>query len=468
MGLTLWAALLACRTAAPADRPPAARAAPATRPDAIGGNVLVLVLDDVGIDKIGAWGAHPQPAPTPNLDRLAATGVRFTTVYGAPACSTSRAALLTGRYGIRTGFVESLNDNDPPFALPDGEWTVAEALTPYGFTTGALGKWHLASHARVTRDVVTRHGFAHFRGTLANLPGPGYQPWTQRDETGKTSRPAGYPTTVTADDALAFARVTPEPWFLWTAFHAAHSPVHTPPADLAPTARVLGPDDTAGKVDAMIEALDHEIGRLVDGLPPDVRARTTVFVVGDNGTADHAVRPPLDPEQAKLTVHELGVRVPLLVFGRAVAAPGVRDSLTHVVDLFPTIAEIAGLPLAPATAGGLPGTQLVDPAVPLDGISLLPQLQRADAPAPRALLYTEKARGNGPPPWTVRQATIRDAEWKLIRTPRGESLYHLTGVGLDEGPDRAGLRADRDARAAQARLSDALDAVWAGTPYAGW
>jgi arylsulfatase A-like enzyme len=427
--------------------------APHTVPEPLGGNVLVLLLDDLGTDKVARYGMHEDTPAMPRLDALMTQGVWFQTAYASPACSTTRAALLTGRHGRHTGFQRSLSVDQPPYALVSSEVTIAEMLRVADTDWGAvaLGKWHLASAELLTEDLVRDQGFDWFQGTTANVSS--YFAWNQRWADGSESRRRGYLPTAEVDDALAAIAEQPEPWFDYVAFHAAHTPFEAPPADLL--SHPLPPDATAPEIHAaMLEAMDLELGRLLDGIAPDVLARTTVVLLGDNGTTGDVVLPPLSPDRAKLTLYEGGVRVPLVVTGPHVRAPGRRsDALVHVVDLFPTIADLAGVPLTgppDALAVALGGGERTPT---LDGVSLLPLLLDPEAAGGHRFLFAEEGGPNGGSADRV-ETTVRDADWKLLHRFTGDELYAL-GEGLDEGPD---LLPDPDpaAIAAYARLTAAL------------
>jgi arylsulfatase A-like enzyme len=284
---------------------PAARATPP--------NVLVLLADDLGVDKLRRYDPPGKQIPrTPHLDALADEGVTFDRAYSNPVCSPTRAAILTGRHARRTGVGTgvSIAKDDP--SLPLDEVLLPEVLSqaPTPYRSAAVGKWHLASTETRIRTHPIRQGFTAFAGSASNLyealtPGgeaEDYSNWT-RLTPDSMARTRTYATTVSVDDALAFAERLPEPWLMYVAFHAPHAPFHSPPADLV-GGRPTPPGD-AGKYDRMVEALDHEIGRLLAGLG-DQRSRTDVFFLGDNGTPSRATRPPFPSDRAKGTLFEGG------------------------------------------------------------------------------------------------------------------------------------------------------------------
>ncbi|MBA2319582.1 MAG: sulfatase-like hydrolase/transferase [Deltaproteobacteria bacterium] len=407
-----------------------------------GGNILLIVLDDVGIDKIGAYGYHPTPAHTPTIDALAAQGVLFEQAYALAACSSTRAALLTGRHARRTGMGDVADYFITDYSLPHEEVLIPEMLreSELAYTSVASGKWHLAvdSAPEPFRDPLDQ-GFARYAGTVENLPlridlsepEGTYYLW-DRNEEGSVAPVEGYATTVQVDDAVERILAVPEPWFGYVALNAAHGPLLLPPPDDLYTVELPAESTQGDIVAAILEAADTEIARLLASIPPDVLARTTVMVLGDNGTADIAILPPWDPQRSKNTLYEGGVRVPLIVAGPLVTQPGTRSpSMVHVVDVLPTLAEIAGVD---ATAlVGSDGAPIL-----LDGSSFL-SLVRDPAGAPiRDRVYTEKLAPNGPPPYTKQDVRmLRDANHKLIVNLRTDTVefFALTAGVVDEGPN---------------------------------
>lgn len=396
-------------------------------------NVLILLLDDVGNDKVAAYGEHPSAPPTPTLSQLAQQGVLFRNAWAAPVCSPSRAMLLTGRYGRRYGLGRTTDETG--YVLPDDEELLPELVSrsPCGYTSIALGKWHLADWSvdEPVLDAPLRQGFASHRGTIGNLvsqrldPDPEvlghYFRWEELHD-GQTSWREGYATSATVDDTLEALEALPEPWLSYVAFHAPHGPWQPPPAALNPN-KVREEDSDADRYDAILQALDTELGRLLDGIAPDVLARTTLMVIGDNGTPREVLRPPTPPTSAKNSLYEGGLNVPLIITGPSVAHPGTEsDALVHLVDLFPTIAEL---------------TQ-ARPTAQLDGLSLLPQLADPSQPG-RDHVFAEQFRPNGPHPWIETEYyALRDVRFKLLRDalagPGSDMLFDLQGR-VDDGPN---------------------------------
>ncbi len=440
-----------------------------------GGNVIVIVIDDVGLDKLAIYGAE-SAALTPTIDALAARGVLFRNAYASPTCTPTRANLLTGRHASRSGAGAIIDLSDTEFELSLDALTVPEALADARsgpWSNSSVGKWHLSSRISASAHAHPGlSGFDWYGGSLGYLlkgedvPGEvyGYFRWDKTDTDGNVALRDAYNTTDTVDDALARIAVMEPPFFLWLALNAPHTPLHVPPAGLHTRPAVAESTDPE-LFDAMLEAADTELGRLFASMDPAVLADTTVIFIADNGTSEVTVAPPSDPARVKGTVFEGGVHVPLLVAGPLVAGPGETDALVHAVDVFATIAEIAGIPLLDDGAGQAVAAGGVVRRI--DGISLLPWMADPSAPSGREFVLAENLSANGDPPWDSAARTIRDARWKLIRRPDGDALFELVPGVLDEGPDLLPAATDEQL-AAYDRLSAALDAQVADMPYEGF
>lgn len=448
-------------------------------PSPPGGNVIVVVLDDVGIEKLSAFGSARAPT-TPTIDALAARGVRFDRAYASPTCTPTRAELLTGRHASRHGAGSVLDLHGDTWELPLEALTLPEALAvaPGRYTTSAVGKWHLSTPRSPSgHHHPVRQGFGWYAGSLGYLPSgeahglvDGYFRWEKTLPDGTTAMSTTYNTTDVVDDALARVRSMPEPFLLWVALNAPHQPLHAPPADLL--GRAVDPRSPATELHAaMLEAADRELGRLFDGIPAAVLDATTVVLLADNGTAQAAVDAGRDPDRAKGTVYEGGVHVPLIVAGPHVGAPGVSHTLVHAVDVFATVAELAGVRLTGPV--GAQSVVLSDGTTRrIDGRSLLPQLdpERWD-PEPRPAIgheqvLVEALRPNGAPPWREARA-LRDDHHALVRTDDGDELYAVVDGVADERLELLATGSD-EALDAWGRLDEALDALLSGLPYEGF
>lgn len=441
-------------------------------------NVVLIVLDDIGVDKVRAYGEHDPrflPPCTPNLDRLAAEGVLFRNVWTDPLCSPSRAQVLTGRHGFRTGIGSVIPSQADVFGLsPRRERILPEVLD--GYQSAAVGKWHLASSVNDGVQHPLESGFGSYAGSLYNLlrgpvPDPddpflpdctpfgrfGYYNWVKTLDVSGSHRLqqvcwSTYATSDTADDAIQSVMSMRSPWFLYVAFNAAHTPFQMPPSALQSASlcfrhhTLLTSRDPVQVADAMIEVLDLELGRMIDAIrtiDPDV----FVFVIGDNGTEGRAVHGEIgscfDPTRAKGTLFQGGIHVPLLAAGPGVV-PGECDALVSSTDLFATVSELA---LCPAPAA--------------DSVSLVPYLF-GDMTPRRDTVYAERFWPNQETPDDpatlpfspmVHTRVIRDARYKLYRATtaggfRAEILFDLQTDPCERAPlavaggqiDPSGLR----------------------------
>ncbi len=416
-------------------------------------NILLVIADDVGMELTSTFGVHPEAAPTPTLDTLAAEGVRFDQAWADGWCSPTRATIATGRYGHRYGIGRAIRVRAEATGLPYEETTIAELLADYApdeWQTAVFGKWHLDAIEHDAVNGPANHGFGWHQGTVANLmqenaidgEPQGYWNW-EKVENGEVARVDRYATTELVDDAIAWLDTAEEPWLAWTAFQSAHTPVHVPPEELH--SYDLSEAGDPGRVRAMVESMDTELGRLLDSLEPEVRARTTVIWIGDNGSAQGSRLEDYEDVPVKASIYEGGVHVPLVISGPLVHRPGrTSEALVNSTDLFSTIAEIAGI-------------QLGDVNLELDSVSVLPLVADAEAPDRRLFTYAENFEPNGFGPYDRDARAVRNSDYKLVLYPDAEELYDLRDTLL-EGEDlllEDGL--DSSAERALQSLHDVFD-----------
>lgn len=429
-------------------------------------NVLLFLLDDIGVDKIGVYDQlDDAPPQTPVIDGLAADGIRFHRAWSAPVCTPTRATVLTGRYGRRVGLGRIIDQEAPNHILAYEETFIPEMLryAPEPVAASMTGKWHLAwIRPRYLDHPSAGAGFEYHSGSMDNLGRAvvpdgdprGYFHW-ENNVNGSLIYRDRYATEFTVEQAVGLTQNMPEPWFLYVPFNGAHIPYHTPPDDYVYTPPA---DESSPELfRAMVESIDIAIGNVLDGMEPDVRARTTVFVVGDNGTAVASTLPEL--EFAKGSLLESGVRVPFIVQGHGVEQTGVSDTMVHTADLFDTVAAIMGADLEAMDAE--PG------ALPRDSQSFLPVLADLDAPG-RDTLYSEWFDPNGPPPYDQDWRTVTDGRFKLLVLSNTEESIQLL-YDLESDPDELNdlLEAplSAEAAAAQSDLQARLDALEADLIY---
>lgn len=403
-------------------------------------NVLVVMADDLGTDAVGCYGLGLRSVPTPNIDALAQNGVRFTRAYMNPACSPTRGCIMTGRYGFRTGVPTTVGNNEP--GLNQNEMTLAQALTiaAPGYAKAMVGKWHLGMLAGAASPNL--RGWPHFSGILEGGVGDYYH-WVKTVD-GQQSVSTNYLATDQVDDGLAWINAQTQPWMLLMSLCSPHGPYQAPPAHLH-TRNLAGFDprtQTRPFYEAMVEAFDTELGRLLNSMSPAVRANTNILFFGDNGTDSAQTIPPFDATRLKGSLYEGGFRVPMIASGPAVANPGrTSAALVSAVDVFTTVLDLCGA--APAS---LPPS----PAGPRDGVSFRPILANT-ATSVRSYVYADMLYsqfGGG--------YVVVDDTHALLRVqyfaPQRQELYDVVADPLQTNDLLAGARSARDEAAYQRLL----------------
>jgi arylsulfatase A-like enzyme len=403
-------------------------------------NVLLVIADDFGIDASPCYDsvAGAEKPNMPTLESLCDTGVVFDNMTVNPECTPTRSALLTGRYGVHTGVGAA------DTILPTTEISIQSLLTDQGYASAVIGKWHLAgSPNEATADHATQLGVLYYAGYLSGQMSD-YYDWQLDTSDGATTQQTGYATTVFADMAIDWIAGNQEqPWFTWLAYTAPHAPFHLPPADLQ-TRNLSGDaqDITDNPMEyyfAAAEAMDTELGRLLDSMPTEEREQTTVIFVGDNGSPRQVVQ-GYAADQAKGTVYEGGTHVPLVVAGAGVDRGGERDAaLINGTDLFATIAELAGAESAST-----------------DSISFA-SLLASGGSTTREVAYTELFGSTTPNGQTVPDAwAIRNSQYRMIQFVDGATELYDLSVDPLETTD---LLADPATAEASAAIVDELTAA---------
>ncbi len=376
-------------------------------------NILLLIADDYGAGSSSLYNTSNTGAvlpPTPNIASIASNGVVFRYAYANPLCSPTRACLLTGRFGFRTGIGDVVQGAQAP--LSASEFTLPRAFSTnvsLGYQVAQFGKWHLANGPNSPQTV---GGWTNYVGNLIGQL-TNYYAW-QKTSNGSQTMTTNYATTDLVNDAISWiaARGT-NPWFVWAAFNAPHTPFHKPPTNLAPHYASLS--GTQGDINAnplnyfnaMVEAMDTEIGRLLAALPD--RSNTHIIFMGDNGTQNNVLQPPYASSRGKDTLYEGGTRVPLIISGPAVASPNrTNDTLANAVDIYATILEMAGSSVPERAPVG----------ATIDSQSLMPALQTTKTyprPAYSELFDNTNSVNTG--------RALRNTEFKLIRFNSGTNQF---------------------------------------------
>ncbi|MDF1696685.1 MAG: sulfatase-like hydrolase/transferase [Saprospiraceae bacterium] len=302
-------------------------------------NILLIIADDMGKDATSGFTEGTIKPNTPHLDQLKNDGLTFTNFWANPTCSPTRASIITGKYGYRTG-VKWAGDE-----LDSSEEILHQYITSNtndAYATALVGKWHLSGETTTINP--ESFGMDYYAG-LARGATQDYYMW-QLSEDGTTSLQNDYITESFTDLSINWVNQQSKPWFLWLAYNAPHTPFHVPPADMHFQGDLPEYTDDLDPMPyymAAIEAMDFQIGRLLDAIPADQLENTLILFMGDNGTPNQVAQFPFDSNKAKGTLYQGGINVPLFVSGAGVERKGEDSNLIISTDLFSTIAEVAGV-----------------------------------------------------------------------------------------------------------------------------
>ena len=432
-------------------------------------NFLFFLVDDMGWADIGANGSKFHE--TPNIDRLARSGMRFTQGYAAGSvCSPTRASIMTGRHPVRVNITDWIpgqsNRKTNPLLHPDdlshlplAEVTIAEALKEHGYQTFFAGKWHLGNEGQWPTD----QGFdinigGHHRGSP---PGGYYSPWS--NPALKAKRPGEYLTERLTDESVKFLeeRDKTSPFLLYLSYYNIHTPIQAYKKhidhykakaakafqDITPTEpehdgiNRTRQDNPA--LASMVAAVDDSVGVLLGKLTElKLDKNTVVIFFSDNGGLSTLGRPGpgcnLPLRAGKGWLYEGGVREPTIIRAPDVTQP---NSVSHKpmvsMDFFPTMLDLAGLPL--------------QPKLHVDGQSLLPHLKGDDSGQRTFYWHYPHYHGSTWKPG----ASIRDGDWKLIE------FYHYKNFELYNLADDPGERQNlAKAKPTKAKLLRAKLLAW--------
>jgi arylsulfatase A-like enzyme len=408
--MTVFAALLLSI----ASSSPAAESAPAEAANRKP-NILLLLADDLGYGELNCQGNAQ--IPTPHIDSLARSGIRFTSGYvSGPCCGPTRAGLLTGRYQQRFGFEFNLGASGEGLSLK--ETTIADRLRAIGYATGMFGKWHLGYSPN---NRPTKRGFDWFYGFL-----PACRPYPCRPgEMGKSllggaAAAPTYTTEAFAAEAAAFIEQhRAEPWFVYLPFNAVHA---SPQGGKKLVPRDAGKyrerfpdiaDDQRRIFAGMLAAMDDAVGSVLAKLQElQLEENTLIFFLSDNGGPTWQTTSRNDPLRGhKGDVLEGGIRVPFIVQWKGHLAAGRADDRPVIqLDVLPTALAAAGAPEDPR----------------LDGVNLLPCLAAKSNEAPHDALFWRYGRKHA----------VRMDDWKLVDEGGGAELYNLA-ADIGESTDHA-------------------------------
>jgi arylsulfatase A-like enzyme len=373
-------------------------------------NIVFIMADDLGYADVSCYGQRDYT--TPNVDRIAIEGLRFTQAYAnSCVCSPTRVALITGRYQYRlvAGLEEVINLQSPKNAgLPPSHPTLPSLLKKVGYGTTLVGKWHLGFLPDFSP---LKSGYDHFFGIWGGSSDYFDHGSKSRFPLYEQEVPVdrhGYMTNLLGDRAVqtieGYAR-TKEPFLLSLHFTAPHWPWEGP-HDEAEAKRIKNlihwDGGTQKTYIAMVQSLDANIGRVLQALDVNgLSSNTIVIFTSDNGGERFSKTWPFSGMKYELL--EGGLRVPAIVrWPGAVAAGTVSDQVMITMDWMPTLLSAAGAQ--------------PDPSYPADGDNLTPVLTGRVSPQPRKLYWRFKAGG---------QAAVRDRDWKYLRIADNEFLFDI-------------------------------------------
>ncbi len=424
-------------------------------------NIVLIIADDLGYGELGCQG-NPE-IPTPNIDALAALGVRCTQAYvTAPNCSPSRAGLFTGRIPTRFGYEFNpigARNEDPGTGIPDAEITLAETLHDAGYTTGLIGKWHLGGAADYHPQ---RHGFDEFFGFMHEGHYFTTPPWdgttlmlrkrglpkrsatdTASDRRYRVSDTliysshmghdepdydannpiirAGQPVTeheyltdALSREAVSFIqRYQRTPFFLCITYNAVHSPLQAKNSTLDRFEHI---EDVHRRIfAAMLADLDTGVGRVAEALQQHgIRENTLVIFLSDNGgPTKELTSSNLPLRDGKSSMYEGGLRVPFIVHWPGVLPAGeVCTETVSSMDIYPTVAKVAGAKIPRH----------------VEGFDMLPLLLDRSLKTKHQTLYWRQGG----------RAALRHGPWKIVAPNRNaeERLWELYNIDSDIGESR--------------------------------
>ncbi len=380
-------------------------------------NIVFILADDYGIDGVGCYGSDRFKGKTPNIDKLAETGTRFTHCYASPLCGPSRTTLITGQYVFRTGAVTNQATTTVSFKNQPSH---ARTLKDAGYVTGMAGKW------RQMHDAPSDWGFDDY---ITDPTANGYywvNSYTKNGEKVETKEKVYYPD-VCLDFTKEFLQKNKaKPFYFYFSSHLVHGPIEKTPDSK--------PDTKNHYVDDVVY-LDKQVGQLVAELERlGIRENTLIVFSGDNGTArfgsDYSIINGRKINGMKGTVLEGGSRVPLIANWKGTVPAGkVNDDLIDFTDFYATYADVAGAKMPKET---------------LDSRSFAPQL-KGEKGTPRDWVFVQLGKK-----WYV-----RDRSFKLTESG---SLYDMSDAPFVEKAIPNDAVSDA-AKAARTRLQAALDTL---------
>ena len=412
--------------------PPVKKSAQPPRP-----NIILIMTDDQGYGDLGFQG-NPY-VKTPNIDKLAVKSTRLTNYHHSPVCAPTRASLLTGRYHQRTGVHDTWNNGA---IMATEEITMAELFSQNGYQTGIVGKWHLGDNYPFRpSEQGFQYSLIHHGGGGIGQPGDIIDNYIRTDssyfntllfENNIQTATKGYCTDVFTDGALKFIEKNKdEPFFLYVAYNAPHSPLQVPQkyyelykdlkfntpfdlqADKAWSKMTDKDKEDARRVYAMVTNIDENVGRILTEVKKQSLENNTIIIfTTDNGNPQLRYNTGLKGNKG--TAYEGGTKVPYFISGKGIPENKEINALLAHVDVLPTFLEAAKIPLPTE--------------IKLDGKSAWPLIQGKISTTTERQFYNSWNRGWGEP---YRNAAYYKGNYKLIAFNADENnintfgLYHL-------------------------------------------
>ncbi len=362
-------------------------------------NILFIIADDMGKDATAGYSEGNIKPNTPNLNSIRDAGLMFTNFWAYPICSPTRASIITGKYGYRTD-VKWADDPLENYENILQDYINKETANTY--STAIIGKWHLSGNDSSVDPEI--YGIDHFAGLMRGTVQDYYQ-W-RLTEGGAGTLQTEYITKVFTDLSIDWINGQDKPWFLWLAYNAPHTPFHVPPSEMHTQGDLPTYDEGLDAMPyymAAIEAMDFQIGRLIDNIPKDELENTVIIFIGDNGSPNQVAQFPYSDKSVKGSLYQGGVNVPMFISGEGVSRAGEDNSLICSTDIYSTIAELAG----------------VDNSEIYDSKSFKKLLSNVSSH--RDFQYAEMDSGN------KNMWTISNGEFKLIINANGnEEMYDLS------------------------------------------
>jgi len=249
-------------------------------------NILLIIADDFGKDACKGFSEGSIKPNTPNIDAIRNTGLTFTNFWSYPACSPTRASILTGKYGYRTGVKWAGDILDP------SETSLQKYIndqTNNKYSTSIIGKWHLSGNNTAINPETFE--IDYYAGLIRGEP-QSYSNWMLTEDE-VSNLESEYTTTKFTDLTIDWVSQQDKPWFMWLAYNAPHTPFHSPPAEMHTQGNLAPYEEGADAMPyymAAIETMDFQIGRLFDSFSSEERENTIIIFIGDNGTPNEVAQ----------------------------------------------------------------------------------------------------------------------------------------------------------------------------------